>query len=458
MINPDFIPLPELLRQGRPSSFPVAVSDAGEKCWEDFLRDAASWREAFAAQPGKRWALYDKDSWRFATALFGAWSAGKLLHIPGDMQDGTCKGLAAEVDGFAGGFTEAHGKPLLSKHGAVSGDTLFQSLPTDDRMLVIYTSGSTGKPGAIPKKLSQLASELENQEKAFGERLGKARVLATVSHQHIYGLLFKILWPLCAGRVIELRQLFYSEEILSAVEGSSSAVLVSSPAHLKRLPQERAWGEALPLWRGVFSSGGALDWESARAAAERFGKNVIEIYGSSETGGVAWRERASEQAAWTPLPGVEIKIEGGHLSVKGPHLHDSGWYVTSDLAKAGSKGSFELLGREDRIVKIEEKRVSLNAIEAALVESGLALEARALQLTGLRDEVGAVVVLSPKGSSELQSQGKHAIHQALREAAAARVERVGAPRRFRFVDAMPLNAQGKIEQRTLESLFAGEGA
>lgn len=450
MPNPDFISLPELLRQGRPSSYPVS----SERCWEDFVRGCSAWRQAFSALEGQRWALYDSDSWRFATALFGAWSAGKLLHIPGDMREETCKGLATEVDGFAGEFTESHGKPLLNSPGNAGGDTLFHSLPTDARALVVYTSGSTGAPVGIPKRLSQLASELEAQEAVFGERLGKARVLATVSHQHIYGLLFKILWPLCAGRVIDTRQLFYPEEILQAAEGASSALLVSSPAHFKRLPAEHPWAAALPLWRAVFSSGGALSWDSARLAHERFGKPVCEIYGSSETGGVAWRERSSEHAPWTPLPKVEIKIENEMLLVKSPHLIEGGFMATSDRAKSLASGDFELLGRADRIVKIEEKRISLNSIEQALLESGLASESKAVVLEGERSEIGAVVVLSAKGKALLASGGKHPLNTALREAAAAKVERVGSPRRFRYVESLPVNAQGKTSHETLTGLFA----
>jgi acyl-coenzyme A synthetase/AMP-(fatty) acid ligase len=455
MRNPDFIPLPELLKQGRPSSFPVALTSRGERCWEDFLRDCAAWRQAFSGMEGSRWALYEKDSWTFATSLFGAWSAGKLVHVPGDNLAPTCAALAGVVDGFAGDFGSGLGKPHLREHGVAGGDLLFHSLPQGAAALVLYTSGSTGRPSAIPKKLSQLASELEHQEAVFGGILGKARILSTVSHQHIYGLLFKILWPLCAGRVIDTRQLFYSEEILGAVEGASSAALVSSPAHLKRLPAEHPWEEALPLWRAVFSSGGPLEWGSAQLAKKRFGKNVFEIYGSSETGGVAWRERSTEDAHWKPLPGVAITIQGGLLSVESPHLPDSQAYLTSDLASPGQDGDFELLGRKDRVVKIEEKRISLSAVEEALVGSGLAAEARALVLPGGRTEIAAVVVLSQAGKDMLQTKGKHPLNLALREAAAARVERVGSPRRWRYVESLPSNAQGKIQLQALETLFEG---
>jgi hypothetical protein len=43
----------------------------------------------------------------------------------------------------------------------------------------------------------------------FGTPLGDAAIVATVSHQHIYGLLFKVLWPLSTGRAIHARSIAF---------------------------------------------------------------------------------------------------------------------------------------------------------------------------------------------------------------------------------------------------------
>ena len=69
-----------------------------------------------------------------------------------------------------------------------------------DTRLVIHTSGSNGEPVAIPRRLAQLDAEVRALQQAFGAGLDEALVLGTVSHQHIYGLLFRVLWPLAAGR------------------------------------------------------------------------------------------------------------------------------------------------------------------------------------------------------------------------------------------------------------------
>ena len=81
----------------------------------------------------------------------------------------------------------------------------FDSLNGDFVGLVLFTSGSTGVPQAIPKKLSQMSREVATLETQFGELLGVADISTTVSHQHIYGLLFNVLWPLVAGRAIHAR-------------------------------------------------------------------------------------------------------------------------------------------------------------------------------------------------------------------------------------------------------------
>ena len=58
--------------------------------------------------------------------------------------------------------------------------------------LVLYTSGRTGVAQAITKKLGQLAREVATLERQFGQIAATAEILSTVSHQHIYGLLFRM--------------------------------------------------------------------------------------------------------------------------------------------------------------------------------------------------------------------------------------------------------------------------
>ena len=417
-----------------------------------FRAEVARWRAAFAAQSGKRWALYFADAAMFAAALYGAWHAGKQVYLCADPLPDMLARLAGEVDGLAGEFPDtATALPRCTPDPSRGDDGRdWPALDPAASRLVIYTSGSTGAASAIEKSLAQLSSEVRALEARFGTMLGNAVVLGTVSHLHIYGLLFRVLWPLAAGRVIAPR-LFFHEEIAAALD--APAVLVTSPAHLKRIPEALAWAPARARWGAVYRAGGALRQSAALAATAAFGRTPVEIYGSSETGGVAWRNCTQPASAWTPLPGVEWRIRDGQLELLSPHLPGPEWWRSSDRAEADPAGGFHLLGRADRVVKVEERRVSLTALERELAALSPVLEARVLLLDNARATLAAVVVLSQEGRARLQADGRRGFAAMLQQALARGHDAVTRPRRWRFVDVLPLDTQGKTSEAALRQLF-----
>jgi acyl-coenzyme A synthetase/AMP-(fatty) acid ligase len=413
-----------------------------------------AWAGMARRLPGRNVALFLDDSLEFAAALFGAWQAGKTVWLAADPLPATCTALAASVDAFWGQFPPAW-EPMMP--GAADDAPLSGQAPgADFAALVVHTSGSTGAPKAIPKQLSQLTSEVSTLEERFGALVVDGEVLATVSHQHIYGLLFRVLWPLAAGRVIHARSHEYPETLAQVLAGAP-CVLVASPAHLKRLPGHLNWRGAAANLRAVFSSGGMLAADAAASAGELLGHAPIEVYGSSETGGIAWRQRApGAPESWLALPGVAWRINaGGQLEVRSPHA-GGGWLALEDRAVPADGERFVLAGRSDRIVKIEEKRVSLDAIEALIVGTGLALEARVIpcpETPGRRQSLAAFVIPAPAGRALLEEGGKPALNARLRAALAQALERVALPRRWRYLDAMPVNAQGKTSYAQLLALL-----
>ena len=424
---------------------------------QQFLGRVHAWHALLRTQAGSDFALYLDDSIEFGAALLGAWHAGKTIWLSADTLEATCASLRASVDGFLGQFPEAL-LPLWPAADAAThlADALSVALPSDMPALVVFTSGSTGAAQAIPKKLSQMANEVETLDLLFGRAAGDAAVLATVSHQHIYGLLFKVLWPLSTGRAIHAMSIIYPEELAPAI-AAGPCVLIASPAHLKRLPEHLDWSGAARTLRGVFSSGGPLAPETAFAAGGLLGEIPVEVYGSSETGGVAWRQRSRcGDDAWLPFPTVEWRLaaEDGALEVRSPHLEDDNWLTLADRAARIGEQRFLLLGRSDRIVKIEEKRISLSVMEATLLASGLVAEARVVlcePAAGERQRLAAFIVPTAEGRAMLDADGKTALNARLRTALAATVEAVALPRRWRYLDQLPVNAQGKT---TLAALLA----
>ena len=448
MAMSEWIPLHLLLQSARPGRT-VGVIDGHVLDHAGLLARARSWQAAFAAVEGKDWALYFDDSLAFAAALLGAWSAGKRVHLPGDDLPGTLQALRPHVDGFAGDV-DARWQPLAAlpaPAAAAPGSVLD---PHACR-LVVFTSGSTGEPAAIEKRLDQLASEVDALQQAFGDLLAGAQVQGTVSHQHIYGLLFRVLWPLAAGRVIERRR-FFHEDLVAAL-AAAPCVLVATPAHLKRLPPQLDWSGARGQLRAVFSSGGPLPAQAAAEVRAVLGIAPIEVFGSSETGGIAWRRCEDAASAWQPLPGVQWRIDDGQLAVASAHLAQGGWWRSEDRAEASADGGFRLLGRADRIVKIEERRVSLGALEQALRGDAAVAEAQVLVLPGAREQLAAVIVPHDRALAHAGDAERRAFIGRLTALLAEGHDAVTRPRRWRLVAAMPVNAQGKPTQALLQALF-----
>lgn len=443
----EWIALTDIATRPRPGR--VVACDAGvdydHAAWRG---EVARWRCAFAARPGRRWAMHFEHTVRFSAALYGAWHAGKQVILCADLLPETLARLQQDVDGVAGDFP-AELQPL-SPDVAARDEQAWAPLDEAAIGLILHTSGSSGEAEPVPKRLGQLAHEILALQAQFGECVAGTMVQGTVSHQHIYGLLFRVLWPLAAGLAIAPRR-FFHEEIAAAI--GSPAILVTSPAHLKRIPAALDWTAARAHLRAVFSSGGALPQAAAIQAHRCLGQAVIELYGSTETGGIAWRRRAVAEPPWKALAHVAWRVVEEHLEVTSPHLAERGWWRCADRVAADADGGFRLLGRVDRIVKVEERRVSLSLVEQLLLSQPEVAEARVLLLQGRRATLAAVIVLSARGQARRHAEGGRKLGVALARAIAGASDALLRPRRWRFVSALPMNTQGKVTEAALRTLF-----
>jgi acyl-coenzyme A synthetase/AMP-(fatty) acid ligase len=243
----------------------------------------------------------------------------------------------------------------------------------------------------------------------WGEASGCGPVRATVSHQHLYGLTFKVLWPLSAGRPFAAETHEIWEAVLPLLDDET--LLVSSPAHLTRMSGLPALPPGLGP-RRVFSAGALLPHAASREAAALLGIAPTEIFGSTETGAIATRSDADATTPWRLLPGIAMRIgEDRRLVLRSPAIDsaddddEARWYRTEDLV-APTEGGFHFLGRADRMVKIEGKRVDLPALERALEVSGWAEAAAVLVLPGPRPRLAAVVVPNAAARQQLTEIGR----------------------------------------------------
>ena len=423
----------------------------GERRWQELLAAASAVHAAVAQTDGRRWALNLDDVFAFAAALLGLWAARKIPVIaPRTMLEGEAG--AVSIDGVIEyGRSAARARSRLDwQRLRASADRIAEIAPSEQ--LVLYTSGSTGTPKEVIRSVHNVEAELAVLEALWGAGLGKARVYSTVSHRHVYGLLFRVLWPLVTGRPFATYDLEYPEQLIDG--RGAGETLVSSPALLKRVGHLPV---AAGSWRAVFSSGGLLPATAAADATRVLGACPVEVLGSTETSGVAWRrqQRADGAVNFAAMPKVEVRHGAEDLlEVRSPVSGQTQWLSMGDRVRFVGASEFELLGRGDHLAKIEDKRVSLAEIERCLLETGWVQDAGAVALDGrTRQFVGVVLQLGSAGAAELKQRGRRAFNEALKTALRSRIEAVALPRKFRYVEEIPVNAQGKRSPASLKELF-----
>jgi acyl-coenzyme A synthetase/AMP-(fatty) acid ligase len=443
------------MRQAEQDALPQLLGARGAVNRGAFRARVASLRAQLDRHPAKRWALICDDAGWFGAGLLALAGGGRSIVLPQAPQAGALKDTGIEAvltdrpAAFAGLQTLAAVEAEPGSDAAVH--------PDDTTPVDFFTSGSSGLPKRVPKAYAQLRLEVAALERQWGAQLGDASVMGTVPHHHLYGLLFRVLWPLSCGRPIHVAMCLQPAE-LRAAAADRRCVIVSSPAFLSRL---HAYEELPPVAQAtaVFSSGAPLPDAAAQDLRERWGKPAIEVYGSTETGGIAWRawDGAAERAWWQPIAGVEAEVRedesGPRLWARSGCTFRQDWMASGDLARFGADGRFALQGRADDVLKFEDKRLSLGEMRTHLLEHPWVSEARLLLIPGQRQQLGAVVVLRPEGRAVLETEGKRALQEQLKDALRQRYEALLVPRKWRFPEALPDNAMGKTEQARLLALF-----
>lgn len=443
------LPLHALFAEGRPDDAPVCHDGERFACWREFAGRVGGLAAELRQRPETRWLLAGDDPLEFVAGLFALLHAGKQAIIPPNTQPGTLAALAgifeARIDALAPGGDEPDYLPAIDPHAAI---------------IDLYTSGSTGEHKRVRKTLAQFEAEVAVLESLWGGKLGASAVVATAPHQHIYGLLFRLFWPLGSGRVFDAVTCAHPDALEERLAFFGRAAVISSPAQLARLPELLPLAELDPKPVAVFSSGGPLPAGAARALAAGLGEAPIEVFGSTETGGVAWRQQhGTDGELWTPFPCHTVSRSAlGALTLRSPFLSDTAPWEMDDGIELLPDGRFRLLGRLDRVVKIEEKRLSLPQMESRLNAHPWVEAAALVPLSGRRQSVGAVLVLSGEGRERLQIEGRRAVTQALRKHLAGYFDAVLLPRHWRFPDRLPTDERGKLPLAGLVALFAADGS
>ena len=435
--------LSNLLNELKDSSAPVAFNKVSYTGNQLFALSSSVYSELQNISEAEC-LLVCEDGFEFAAAFLALIHSDKKICLPPNGNQGTLGELKQNRHIIDQDFIRACSSSELIE---------FPQIKAEDCKISLFTSGSTGERKEVAKNLTHLEEEIKVLENTWDI---SGSVLATISHQHIYGLLFKILWPLCSGRPFFTETVLYEDEFNSHNDKLTDYVIVSCPAHLDAVIcfQENKFLKN----RTVFSSGAPLSLKTSETIKEINGASPLEVFGSTETGGIGWRQQ-TESVNWTLLDKVEVKVEDQTLFVKSPFSETSEWYQTGDKAEIITEKQFKHLGRRDRITKVSGKRLSLDDLERRICESKLIDKCHVIVVNEKgfteRQSCAAVCILTNEGKKAYINEGKRKLVQSIKTKLKDYYEAVLVPRFWRFPDSFPVDQQGKMNSSAVKLYFQG---
>jgi uncharacterized membrane protein/acyl-CoA synthetase (AMP-forming)/AMP-acid ligase II len=472
---PKSVALSMFKNNSRPSStilcYEGAWSDSVYKTWGDFLEGTAELRRKINAQSalyGEKWLLYCEDCWYFLLALTALLQCKKEILLSANVSpayieeirnvtpDGTAPFLTDYIFPEGESPQNTFFIPSLLKDQQKKGTPAMTgpAINADETSIIMYTSGSTGKPKAVQQRLTEFEADNHFIISKWGDEFLKRKLCSTVSQHHIYGFLFSILLPFTLGVPLRRKRIEFPEEMEKLSD--TEYMIITVPAFLKRaVEMEDSSGFKLKSpW--IFTSGGVLKFDTAKKTNDVFGFWPVEVYGSTETSGIAWRQSVNGQE-WTVFDNAKIsQNKNGCLIIRSPYIKDPAGFETTDMVEILEDGRFLLKGRIDSVVKIEEKRISFTEIENRILQSGLASDVCVIFLEDKRQYLAAAIVFNGKGKERFDGLEKHEINKFWREHLLKYLDNIVIPKKWRYPEQLPLDAQGKKIKENIRLLFSGE--
>jgi acyl-coenzyme A synthetase/AMP-(fatty) acid ligase len=312
-------------------------------------------------------------------------------------------------------------------------------IPLSQVVAIAFTSGSTGQPMPNKKTWGALTAVAH----ATGSRLGiksgdRAVVVATVPHQHMFGLEASVMLPVMHGLVMHAGRPLFPVDIRSALaDVTDQRILVTTPLHLRACVTE---GVRVPPVALILSATAPLSHSVAQEAERHFHTEVHEIFGFAEAGSVAER-RTIDGDSWRLLDGVRLKPDDMRWNVHADYLPSP--VRVPDRITVDAQGMFVIHGREADQINIAGHRVSLGDLNQKLLE-----------IDGVQDgvffmpEEGADLVTRLMAFVVAPGRTSEEIQRALR----THIDPVFLPRPLVCVPSLPRNATGKLPHELVSEL------
>ena len=356
-----------------------------------------------------------------------------------------------------------------------------------DEAVLLFTSGSSGEPKGVVLSHRNVLANI-SQFRLMVNLQPDDGVLASLPFFHSFGCTVTLWFPIIEG----LRAITYPNPLDVAknaelVQRYRCSMLLATPTFLRSYLR-KVDKEQLASLRLTITGAEKLPRAIAEAFEEKFGKQVLEGYGLTETAPVLSCNLPdvtlndaghTVQYAYRPgsvgklAPGIAAEIrhpdsgaklslhDTGMLWVRGPNifegylgqpeqtadvLHD-GWFRTGDLGRFDEDGFLFIEGRLSRFSKIAGEMVPHETVETKITEAmGLpATGERLFIVVGVPDEAKgeALVLLTTMDVAQSDLRTK---------LSALGVANLWVPRTIKKVEALPTLGSGKLDLKGCKDL------
>ncbi len=296
-------------------------------------------------------------------------------------------------------------------------------LSTSSSAIGFRTSGSTGRPKFIVHEFDGLAQEIESLASIFSDR---ARIVSAVPAHHIYGFLFTVLLPARLGVSVVDARAHAPLSVRAIVKPGD--LLVAFPSYWQPLA-----GGAWPSDIDGVTSGAPCPRELANALVSDGLHRLVEVYGATETGGIAWRDNAN--APFRLLPHL---TRGDDHSVQKSLGGAARRFALPDHVTWQGPDLLTPLSRLDGAVQVGAVNVHPEAVRAVLLaHPGVADAEVRLMRPDEGERIKAFIVAREAATSSEQ------LRRDLEAWVAERLQPIERPRSFTFGTAVPADAMGK---------------
>jgi D-alanine--poly(phosphoribitol) ligase subunit 1 len=378
----------------------------------------------------------------------------------------------------------------VAEFSSIQREATLHRVEASDPFYILFTSGSTGEPKGVVITLANLTHFVDWMlaEQKFTELdetfLNQAPFSFDLSVMDLYPNLVTggTLFSVTKDHVANLKKLY------EAFGASEVSTWVSTPSFAQMCLIEKTFAQPmLPKLRRFLFCGETLAPETASQLLERFPQaEVWNTYGPTEATVATSSVKVDREvlASFSPLPvgetmpGTRIAIldenneivpegERGQIVIAGPNV-SPGYLGRPDLTEKAfflfdewpayrtgdwgrqRQGQLFFEGRMDSQVKVNGYRIELGDLEANLRALPEIADAAVLPVMKQDriDSLAAIVVLAvEKSGSDFEMTAR------LKNRLGERLPTYMVPRKFLYVDAFPMTANGKADRRKLAEML-----